>query len=296
MQLKKIVVGVDFSAASRSAAEWVARHLAGEAELILVHSIELPTLPGFLSGLTPQPGELVETARQGAETRLRDLGRDFGVERLQTAVRVGRPSEQINAVAREMGADLIVVGQHGRGRGLGSMLGTTAERTIRLSAVPVLVARGLPAGPPQSVVVPVDESPTSRSVLAWGKHFADAFDADVKALYAISPLIHSRIRAVSTATREQHLQDELIRNAENWLRQRLEEAGYDGEDADVEVAVGEPGYEITAAAQRFDADLIIMGSHGAGALTPVLLGRVARAVLRGSTVPILVIKDESEAE
>lgn len=290
MEFEKVVIGIDFSRVSRAAAQWVADHFAPDAELILVHSVELPKLPGFLAGLTPKPAEVVDTAREGAETRLLELGAILGAEKVRHEVTVGRPSEQINVVAREVGADLIVVGEHGRGRGLSGVIGTTADRTLRLATVPVLLARGLPDGPPESVLIPIDESETSKLALGWGKSIMETFDTEVRALYAVSPLISSRIRAVSTATREEHLQQDLIRNAENWLREEFERASFDRERLEVEVTVGEPGYEITAAAKRFGVDLIVMGSRGSGALAPALLGRVTRLVLRGSKVPVLVIK------
>lgn len=294
MKLETVVIGVDFSEASRATAHWVANHFAPDAELVLVHAIELPAPPGFLAGLAPTPDELIETAREGAEKRLLDLAKTLGTEKVRTVVQVGRPSEKINVVAREQGADLIAVGEHGRGRALSGVLGTTAERTIRLASVPVLLARGLPQGPPETVLIPIDESDSSVQVLEWGQRIANAFEVDIRALYAVSPIVFSRIRAVSTATREQHLQQDLLRNAENWLRQQFEQAEINDGQVEFEVAVGEPGYEIAAAAKQFDVDLIVMGSRGSAGLAPALLGRVARLVLRRSTAAVLVIKDSVE--
>lgn len=290
VRLETIVVGIDFSEEARSAAHWVARHLADGAELILVHTVELPTMPAFLTGLTPT-GELVDTARAGAEHRLNELARSLESERVRTVVHVGRPSEVIATVARENGADLVVVGEHGRGRGLSGVLGTTAERVVRIAASPVLIARGLPDGPPKNILLPVDESETSNQVLAWGRYLTEHFSAGVQAVYALSPLLYSRVRAVSSATRERNLQDSMRENARAWLQQRLEGVGLSGERVTADVVVGEPSYEIIAAAQRYDTDLIVMGIRGAGALTPVLVGRVTRAVLRGAAEPVLIIKE-----
>ena len=58
---------------------------------------------------------------------------------------------------------------------------------------------------------------------------------------------------------------------------------------DVEVHHGNPIVEILAAAERINADLIVMGSHSKGALKYAFLGSVAEKVLRKSQRPMLVV-------
>ncbi|HEX4180354.1 MAG TPA: universal stress protein, partial [Caulobacteraceae bacterium] len=53
---------------------------------------------------------------------------------------------------------------------------------------------------------------------------------------------------------------------------------------------GHPAEEIVAAAQAWSADLIVIGSHGRSALTQVLLGSVAEAVMRNAPCPVLVVR------
>jgi len=47
----RVVVGVDFGSASLAAARWTARHLMPEAELVLVHVVEVPKVPAYLRGV-----------------------------------------------------------------------------------------------------------------------------------------------------------------------------------------------------------------------------------------------------
>ena len=54
--------------------------------------------------------------------------------------------------------------------------------------------------------------------------------------------------------------------------------------------VGDPGKEIAAAADAHGADLIVMGSHGHGALRTLALGSVADHVLRAAKVPVMIVK------
>jgi nucleotide-binding universal stress UspA family protein len=53
---------------------------------------------------------------------------------------------------------------------------------------------------------------------------------------------------------------------------------------------GHPAEEIVAAAKAWSADLIVIGSHGRGALSRVLLGSVAEAVMRHAPCPVLVAR------
>lgn len=61
---------------------------------------------------------------------------------VRTLVRSGAPAEVIPAVAVELGADLIVMGTHGRTGWKHAMLGSIAERVVRTATVPVLTVRG----------------------------------------------------------------------------------------------------------------------------------------------------------
>ncbi|MFB6106238.1 MAG: universal stress protein [Halobacteriaceae archaeon] len=82
-------------------------------------------------------------AQQGRESvvALADRARRAGVEPVITAVRRGTPHEVILDYAHEEGADVVVMGTHGR-RGVDRyLLGSTTERVLRLADVPVLVVQ-----------------------------------------------------------------------------------------------------------------------------------------------------------
>jgi nucleotide-binding universal stress UspA family protein len=53
---------------------------------------------------------------------------------------------------------------------------------------------------------------------------------------------------------------------------------------------GEPAYEILRAAEEFDADLIVMGTHGRGGLTRLVMGSVAEDVTRKAKCPVLTVR------
>jgi len=140
---KHILVATDFGDTSRRAQELglVLAQALG-ARLTLLHVFTVPN-SAYATGNYFQVGDMEDDARAmlertAAELRARCPG-------LLAAFRVGDPWQQIVAAAQELGADLVVVGTHGR-RGLPRMLlGSVAERVLRLSPVPVLTVGCPPA-------------------------------------------------------------------------------------------------------------------------------------------------------
>ena len=95
---------------------------------------------------------LLETARREANEQLSLITQQMIAKGLkaQPVLRVGNPDEEIVRVAKELEADLIVIGSHGyRGRGIGRLLlGSTAERVVQYASCAVLVVKGAPVDQP----------------------------------------------------------------------------------------------------------------------------------------------------
>jgi nucleotide-binding universal stress UspA family protein len=143
---KKIVVATDFGEPSRAAAE-IGLQLAQtfHVPLVLVHAymvpgaiyMAMPTMP-----VVDYPRMYEEAARESLQKEgARLAGR--GAE-VTTVLRAGVAWEEILLTAKEVDADLIIVGTHGR-RGLPrAVLGSVAEKVVRLSLVPVLTIHASP--------------------------------------------------------------------------------------------------------------------------------------------------------
>src|SRR5699024_803205 len=149
MRLRRVVIGLDFNEPSLAAARWVASHFAPSAELVLVHTIELTKPPSFLRDVLPPAEELLEAAKEDARGPLRELSQSVDADRVRSARLVGRPSEQIADVARDVDAALIVVGEYGRRGDERGGLGSTADQLVRCAPVPVLIGRNLPDRAPE---------------------------------------------------------------------------------------------------------------------------------------------------
>ena len=63
-----------------------------------------------------------------------------------------------------------------------------------------------------------------------------------------------------------------------------------GLETKAKLLAGDPAKEIVAYADSVDADLIVIGSHGYGAISGVLLGSVSRGVLHRTTRPVLIVR------
>jgi nucleotide-binding universal stress UspA family protein len=88
------------------------------------------------------------------------------------------------------------------------------------------------------------------------------------------------------------MDDDASRENRHAARQQLESLvkGAGKANVTVEVMTGDdPARLITAAAERFDADVICVGSRGRAALTKAMLGSVSQGILLATTRPVLMV-------
>jgi nucleotide-binding universal stress UspA family protein len=295
MRPDRVVVGMDFSTPAEEAARWTARHFAPGAEIVLVHVVAVPEPPRFFRGNFPPRETVVETARVGADRRMRELSESLGAERIWMEIREGDPAEQIDAVATEYDADAVVVGPHGARPGIWDRPGGTAEKLVREARHAVVLAANPADSAPRRLLVPVDESPATATVLAWARLFAERPDVELTLLHIVSATMLNALLSAGAVISGvmAPIPDEVLTNAEldagSWLQQLASEAGLDRPGVSTQVKAGDPAAEILAAAERFDADMIVMGSSAHG-LKAALLGSVAREVLRAAKRPVLVAR------
>lgn len=305
-RLDRVVVALDFSEPSIRAVTWVAQHFARGAELVLVHAIHVPTPPRFLEGRYPPTERLVETARAGAEGRLRELVSSLATGLMWTEVRVGKPDEEIVRVAEEYGADLIVVGRPAPRTGVWGRLGTTVQRVLRRATVPVLLASDLPPRSPSRLLAGVDESELTAPVLDWTRLLAERFTADAIVVHVVHPTKfdnptvapHGLSQAIAESRRHARVDDDrVLRDVERWLAEQLARrlaapAGGSppGQVMTLVALEGLPEDVLVAEASRRGAELVVVGSRGAGAVQRFLIGSVAEAVLLRSSCPVLVVR------
>ncbi|HEU4420832.1 MAG TPA: universal stress protein [Planctomycetota bacterium] len=144
MRIRRIVCPTDFSAPAGSAVEYAAEMArAFGAELLLLHVIPAMNYPLRSFGMAWPLPNLHEELRAHAAAELEKVKQGIapGVG-VRTELRDGDAHAQVLACTKANDADLIVMGTQGHTGLRHALLGSTAERVVRLAECPVLTVRG----------------------------------------------------------------------------------------------------------------------------------------------------------
>jgi len=138
---QQILVAVDFSDECRQVIE-KAQELAVQfdAQLTLLHVVEYTST--IYAGDIPLPEdlELDQRMAEQAMQRLSECSQKLALEGIQLLVEMGVPKLEIARIADQRGADLVVIGSHGR-HGLQLLLGSTANGVLHQAKCDVLAVR-----------------------------------------------------------------------------------------------------------------------------------------------------------
>lgn len=143
-ELRRILVPTDFTETSDRALDWAVDLAASVgASVTVMHAYEIPIV-GFPDGAliaTADVASRIADASRAALDACVEQRRGKGVP-LDSVLREGVPWEEINRLADEVNADMVVIGTHGR-RGLArALLGSVAENVIRTAHRPILTIHG----------------------------------------------------------------------------------------------------------------------------------------------------------
>ena len=143
IQYRNVLLATDFSAAARAAAEHaVAVAAAPQAALHQRHPIDDVTVRESFNLKHVPSQEVFEELESNARIALADLAQDEELgARALTHVRHGKPFLEIIRAARELEADVLVIGSHGQSGLSETLFGSTAEKVVRKAPCAVLVVR-----------------------------------------------------------------------------------------------------------------------------------------------------------
>jgi nucleotide-binding universal stress UspA family protein len=293
--IRRILCATDFSEASTPAWSFAIRLArATSARLSLLHVVPFVPLPieGAIDAQTYQ--QLLEDDRRDALQKLEALVRErAGGVAADVRVEDGPPAPRILDVAERDGADLVVVGTHGRAGLDRLLLGSVAEHVVQLARRPVVTVRPGSAGVEGSglgrILFPTDFSDTAQQAWPWVRALADATGAAVELLHVV--------RAVVT---DQAVDPAILARAAELIRQdahRQADAfiagcGLPAGRVVVHVASGVEAEQIAHFAAARRVDLVAMGTHGRTGLVRLALGSVTRRVLHQATCPVLTVGPE----
>lgn len=282
LKLQSILVATDLSEGSdplvRAAAAIAA--LVG-AELHLVHSLDARSLA--------DSADAVRAAGEVMDAQLtRSVPASGGVTIASREVLIYAPHRAILDRAAQVEADLIVLGPHRPGPRLEGMLGTTADRVIRSSNVPTLVVPNELRVPLRKVLAPIDLSEPARAALDLGVQWASALGPNPDDGPAVLQVLHVAQPAAEAPDQDLDAVNERLQRETGEAHER----GGVGSAPILEPVLEtspDAATAIVSAAERNSADLVVMGTHGFGAIRRVVVGSVASAVVRRAPCPVLLV-------
>ncbi|MFN0055892.1 MAG: universal stress protein [Planctomycetales bacterium] len=139
------------------------------------------------------------------------------------------------------------------------------------------------------IIVATDFSQHSQVALKYAAAFTQAFQAEVVLCHVLEkPDFISQLPPVSEGYFPPNLGELQEQHARVQCEQVLAAAGLS--QARVLMVHGNPAGEIARVARDEDADLVIVGTHGRGALAHILLGSVAEKIVRTAPCPVLTVR------
>ncbi|MCX2728447.1 universal stress protein [Thermomicrobium sp. 4228-Ro] len=215
----------------------------------------------------------------------------------QTVVRLGSAVEELVAEVQRWPDPLLVLASHGRG-GLGrAVLGSVADRVVRAGACPVLVVRAGGASLERltHLLVPLDGSPAAERALPYAVTLAQKAGACLTLVRVAEThrelLVEFRGRRLAPEVTERMAG--LEREASAYLdsvRARLPRDVV----ARTLLVSGDPRRQLVTLVERERPDLVVLTTHGHGAVQRWLIGSVTERLLTTTRVPLLVVPASRE--
>lgn len=287
--MQRILVATDFSTRSdRALRRSVLLARQHQARIVLLHVVDDDQPPRMVAAERRETQALLdETARTMAEIE--------GVA-CETAIGLGEPFEGILGAAAEAVSDLVVMGPHRRQILRDVFLGTTVERTIRLSRLPVLMANSFPSGPYRRVLLATDLSENSGHALSTAGALGLLNQVDLVVMHGFEDLAGQAMlrNAMSIAQVESHHAAEAIR-ARRELSAFLDRTGARPARPVVKLVEARAAPVILDCAREERADLVIVGTHGRAGFEKLLLGSVTEQLLRESEIDVLAVPPADRA-
>jgi nucleotide-binding universal stress UspA family protein len=297
--LTNVLVATDFGPTSAAALAY-GRALARtfDASLHVLHVVE----NFFLRATPADPHATVAAKTRALHEQLTEDDRD--VLRASATVKMSDDvADAITGYARLQTINVIVLGTHGRTGMQQLLVGSVAERVVRTAPCPVITIRETGDAVRRAhhtseaamitlknILVATDFSEPSDAALSYGRELARTFGATIRVVHVVDDVL----------TRAYGGGDGFV-FADPTLQEEVETAALDqvkglivGDQSigaePVILRSTTPAFAIVDYARAHDIDLIVMGTHGRGAVAHLLMGSVAERVVRTAPCPVLTVR------
>lgn len=286
--IKRILVGADFSKASKTALGQAAR-LAVTCDATLEVAHVIPS--SILEHIALPESDI----REDAETRLNEFLTDVSeLNRIkpEKSLLLGTPARTLAERAATTGADLIVVGAHG-GHFLRDLFAEpTAITVLRQHAKPVLMVKRAPSREYRRIVVATDFS--AASIAAAETAARMTHDADLRALHVFEAMFEGKMLQANcdAETIDHHrklAEIQSMRRMANFTTATEQMKRFTGV-----VRYGHATREILKYTEEVRADLIVVGVPQRSAISRLLFSRVTSHLVQSSSPDLLLVPGNNE--
>ncbi len=295
IKINKILCPVDFCKCSENAlknALIIAQRY--NAELHLFHTILIYEDETYHAGEnTPDFTKSYDLLSEISDTKLTTmLKSETNHLKIKKVITRGvSASEEILSYAGENGFDLIVMGTHGR-KGVGHFLmGSVAEKVVRMAQCPVLTiheqTKTIDAY--DHIFVPVDFSEYSQLALSYGLELASGYNADITLFHVVEQSIHPSFYAGGKSSIFE-IDSELRNRSIEAMNDFRDKAGHKNVATKYVLTEGRAAKEIIDYLADHPVDLVVIATHGLTGIGHFLLGSTTEKVVRRSTTPVLTVK------
>jgi len=299
LSFHSILCPTDFAGESRAAfSHAVALCGATGAHLTLahVHPRELPMAAEF-AYLSPAPLDALERAELSSRLEgLAAAARGRGV-RTHSRLLEGEPACEIAGLAREIEADLLVVGFHPEARLRRFLMGSTAEELMRHASCPVLTVRHDAAQSPEEVapirkvLCAADLRASGAEVVPYAMALAESLGARLTLLHVLEQVpAFEPGSAVFSPVETQAFRQAMGDDARERLHAAVADANPELLAVREIVCAGSAHERILETAREEGSQLIVLGPRAPSPLERMLFGSTSRRVVRDAPCPVLVVR------
>jgi nucleotide-binding universal stress UspA family protein len=281
MSASKILVPIGFSDQSMVALGQ-AFNLAKikNSDIVLLSVIEEQSMMQSLF-LDDNSHELQQKVKGKLEGIASEYSKKYSVD-TDTMVAKGKVYEQINKVADMISADLIIMGTNGTNGGIKKLIGSNAERVVRLAHCPVITIKGKNHRDGcENIILPLDLEKQTKEKVTYALEYARYWDAT--------------IRIVSVMLRDnQEVRDKLTKNIKQ-VEKFIKDAGV---RCTAELISGEKkqtlGDFVFEYEKKFDADLVMIMTKKEELSLSTNISVTARYIINNSDIPVMSIRPKEQ--
>lgn len=293
-QVKHVLCPIDFSDASRHAlghavliAGWFRSHVTVMHVRHPVFLVEPPILFADLADSSLGTLEDVEARLHSWLEPVRAAGIACGV----LAVDGNNPAARIVEAVAQVGADLVVMGTHGRRGFERLLLGSVTERVVRTAPCPVVTvpppAVTASTLPFRRVMCAVDFSDPSLNALRFARSMAQESNSTLTIVHVLEWPPESEALAMFDMTA---YRDAVRTDAEERLTKLAQDPEFGSRQPTIRLVIGKPHEQILAVAVEDQADIVVIGVHGRTPVDLMLFGSTTNQVIRRATCPVLTLR------